>query len=95
MNYMAKVAIVTDGVNDLSGDMIKNYGILSVPMQIIVGDEVHKIWHNDKCTIGLNEFSNILMNSAKDDLPKTSLQTYSMRPISHTEPESSRSISSP
>ena len=75
MYYMAKVAIVTDGVNDLSGDMIKNYDIMSVPMQIIVGEEVHKIWHNDKCTIGLNEFSNILKNSSKNELPKTSLPT--------------------
>ncbi|HUU78552.1 MAG TPA: DegV family protein [candidate division Zixibacteria bacterium] len=74
---MSKVAIVTDGVNDLPGDIIEKYGILCVPTPIFVGEEAHKIWHNDKCTIELDVFRKILENSSKDNLPKTSIPKLS------------------
>jgi fatty acid-binding protein DegV len=45
---VALTAIVTDGVNDLSKEQIEEFDILTIPYRIISGDEVHRIWHNEK-----------------------------------------------
>ncbi len=72
---MALTAIITDGVNDLSKDQIEEYDILTIPYRIISGDEVHRIWHNEKCTISLDELCSQIAMSTKEDLPTTSLPT--------------------
>lgn len=77
MRIMSKVAIVTDGVNDLSEQMIKEYDIISVPMRIFFGDEEFNIWHNDKCTISLEDFTARVSKGSKGPHPRTSLPKLS------------------
>jgi len=72
---MSKVAIVTDGVCDLSQADIDKYGIVTIPYRIIFGDEVYRIWHNGKSTLSLPEFCVKLEKATKEDLPHTSVPT--------------------
>ncbi|MFW9923945.1 MAG: DegV family protein [Candidatus Thorarchaeota archaeon] len=72
---MALTAIVTDGVNDLSQDMIDEYDITVIPYRIMFGEEVHRIWHNDKCTISLEDFCSKITKCSKEELPSTSVPT--------------------
>ncbi len=74
---MAKTAIITDGVNDLSEEMINEYDIISVPMRIFFGDEEFNIWHNEKCDISIEDFTARITKSTKDTLPRTSLPKLS------------------
>ncbi len=74
---MSKTAIVTDGVNDLSEEMIKEYDIITVPMRIFFGDEEFNIWHNDKCNISIEDFTTRISKSSKGSLPRTSLPKLS------------------
>ncbi|MHA1462275.1 MAG: DegV family protein [Candidatus Heimdallarchaeota archaeon] len=74
---MSKTAIVTDGVNDLSEEMIKEYDIITVPMRIFFGDEEFNIWHNDKCNISIEDFTARMSKSSKGSLPRTSLPKLS------------------
>ncbi|MHA1556419.1 MAG: DegV family protein [Candidatus Heimdallarchaeota archaeon] len=76
---MSKTAIVTDGVNDLSEEMIKEYDIITVPMRIFFGDEEFNIWHNDKCNISIEDFTARISKSSKGSLPRTSLPKLSDR----------------
>jgi DegV family protein with EDD domain len=72
---VALTAIITDGVNDLSKDLIEKYDILTIPYRIIHGDEIFRIWHNDKFNISLEELCSRISNSSKKDLPNTMLPT--------------------
>lgn len=74
---MSKTAIVTDGVNDLSEEMINEYDIITVPMRIFFGDEEFNIWHNDKCNISIEDFTARITKSSKGSLPRTSLPKLS------------------
>jgi DegV family protein with EDD domain len=68
-----KIAILTDGVCDLSKEMVKKYDIVTVPYRIFFGDEIYRIWHNEKSTISLEDFCSKLNGSSKEQLPRTSL----------------------
>jgi len=68
-----KVTIVADGVCDLSQAQIDEYDITTIPYRIIFGEEVYRIWHNEKNTLSLAEFETKLANSTKETFPKTSL----------------------
>ncbi|MGC9777854.1 MAG: DegV family protein [Candidatus Heimdallarchaeota archaeon] len=70
---MNKVAIVTDGVCDISQAMIDEYDITSAPFRIFFGDEVYRTWYNEKSTISLEEFCSKLATTTKDNFPKTSI----------------------
>ena len=70
---MNKVAIVTDGVCDLSQEMIDEYDISVAPFRIFFGDEVYRTWYNDKATISLGEFCAKLKTTTKDTHPRTSI----------------------
>ncbi|MHA1122881.1 MAG: DegV family protein, partial [Candidatus Heimdallarchaeota archaeon] len=59
---MSKVAIVTDGSSDLSDETIKKYNISVVPLRIIFGDEIYKLWGRDKCEISTEDFHKKLEN---------------------------------
>ncbi|NHJ49268.1 MAG: DegV family protein [Asgard group archaeon] len=72
---VALTAIITDGVNDLSKDLIKEYDILTIPYRIIHGDDVFRIWHNEKCNISLEDLCSRISNSSKEELPSTSIPT--------------------
>ncbi len=74
---MSKTAIITDGVNDLSEEMIKEYDIITVPMRMFFGDEEFNIWHKDKCDISVEDFTARLLKSSKGSLPRTSLPKLS------------------
>ena len=70
---MRKVAIVTDGVCDLSQATIDEYEIKTIPYRIFFGDEVYRIWHNEKSTLSVDEFVAKLAKSTKETFPKTSM----------------------
>ncbi|NHJ84411.1 MAG: DegV family protein [Asgard group archaeon] len=70
---MNKVTIVTDGVCDLSQEVIDRYNIVTVPYRIFFGEEVFRIWHNGKSTIPLKEFISKLPSVTKETFPRTSI----------------------
>lgn len=70
---MNKITIVTDGVCDLSQDMITKYDIITVPYRIFFGEEIYRVWHNGKSTISLAEFNKKIAKVTKDSLPRTSV----------------------
>ncbi|MFW9923124.1 MAG: DegV family protein, partial [Candidatus Thorarchaeota archaeon] len=70
---MSKVAIVTDGVCDLSQKMIDKYGIITIPYRVIFGEDVYRVWHNGKYTISIDEFCTKLGKTTKENLPRTSV----------------------
>ncbi|MBN1328689.1 MAG: DegV family protein [Candidatus Heimdallarchaeota archaeon] len=70
---MSKVAIVTDGVCDLSQAVIDTYGIVTIPYRIFFGDEVYRIWYNEKSTLSLHDFCAKLEKTTKENLPHTSV----------------------
>lgn len=70
---MAKVAIVTDGVNDLSEEMIKEYDISVVPYRVIFGEEIYRVWSRDRYTLSTEDFVQKLSECTKQNLPHTSL----------------------
>ncbi len=70
---MRKVAIVGDGVCDLSQATIDEYEISTIPYRIFFGDEVYRIWHNEKNTLSVDEFVAKLAKSTKETFPKTSM----------------------
>lgn len=70
---MPNVAIVTDGANDLSQQIIDEYGISVVPYRIFFGDETYRIWNKDNSTISTQELCAKLRTCSKDDLPHTSV----------------------
>ncbi|NHJ48985.1 MAG: DegV family protein [Asgard group archaeon] len=70
---MKKVAIVTDGVCDLTKDMVEKYKIVTVPYRIIFDEDVYRIWHNENSSISLAEFNDRIGSVTKDNLPRTSL----------------------
>jgi len=72
---MKDVAIVTDGVCDLRNEIIEKYGITTIPYRILFGEEVYRVWHNEKYTISLEEFCSKLASTSKEALPRTSLPT--------------------
>jgi len=70
---MSKVAIVTDGSSDLSDEIIKKYDISVVPLRIIFGSEIYKLWGRDKCEISTEDFHVKLEKISKEDLPTSSV----------------------
>ncbi|MHA1879165.1 MAG: DegV family protein [Candidatus Heimdallarchaeota archaeon] len=70
---MKELAIVTDGVCDLTNEIIEKYGIETIPYRILFGQETYRVWHNDKFTISLEEFCSKLATTSKETLPRTSL----------------------
>ena len=72
---MVKTAILTDGINDLSQEIIDDYEITTIPYRIFIDEEMYQIWHNEKCTISLDDFCVKLKACSKDNLPRTSLPT--------------------
>jgi len=70
---MQKVAIVTDGVCDLSQAIVNEYDLSIVPYRLFFGDETYRVWHNEKSTISLEEFCSKLKTVTKENFPRTSL----------------------
>ncbi|HUT82679.1 MAG TPA: DegV family protein [Candidatus Bathyarchaeia archaeon] len=70
---MNKVAIVTDGVCDLSKEIIEEYGIFTIPYRVIFGEDIYRVWHNGKYTISISEFCDKLAKTTKESLPRTSI----------------------
>ncbi|MBN1330154.1 MAG: DegV family protein [Candidatus Heimdallarchaeota archaeon] len=70
---MKKVAIVTDGVCDLSKEIIEEYGIITIPYRVIFGEDIYRVWHNGKYTISIGEFCDKLAKTTKENLPRTSI----------------------
>ncbi|NHJ84573.1 MAG: DegV family protein [Asgard group archaeon] len=70
---MSKITIVTDGVCDLSQEIIDKYDIVTIPYRIFFGEEVYRIWHNEKSTLSLHEFCAKLEKTTKENLPRTSV----------------------
>jgi len=70
---MQKVAIVTDGVCDLSQTMVNEYDLSIVPYRLFFGEETYRVWHNEKSTISLEEFCAKLRTVTKKNFPRTSL----------------------
>ena len=70
---MPNVAIVTDGANDLSQQLIDEYGISVVPYRIFFGEETYRIWNKDNSTISTQELCAKLTTCSKDNLPHTSV----------------------
>ncbi len=72
---MQKVAIVTDGVSNLTSELIEKYNITILPYRITFEDEVFRCWGVDKNEISRDDFFNRLAKCNKDNLPRTSIPT--------------------
>ncbi|NPE08389.1 MAG: DegV family protein [Asgard group archaeon] len=72
---MQEVAIVTDGVSNLTDDVIEKYNITILPYRITFEDEVFRCWGVDKNEISRDEFFERLSCCNKDNLPRTSIPT--------------------
>lgn len=70
---MSKITIVTDGVCDLSNEMIEKYDIVTVPYRILFGEEIYRIWYNDKTTLSLADYCEKLKTVTKENFPHTSI----------------------
>ena len=70
---MSKITIVTDGVCDLSNEVIEKYNIVTVPYRIFFGEEVFRIWYADKSTLSLADYCEKLKTVTKENFPRTSV----------------------
>jgi DegV family protein with EDD domain len=70
---MSDIAIVTDGLSELTEDIVKKYDIVTIPYRIFFGEEVYRVWNNNKFTLSTAEFTEKLKTVTKDTFPRTSV----------------------
>ncbi|MGC9781106.1 MAG: DegV family protein [Candidatus Heimdallarchaeota archaeon] len=72
---MKEVAIVTDGVGNLTNEMIEKYNITVLPYRITFEDAVYRCSGVDRNEITRDEFYKKLAACNKENLPNTSIPT--------------------
>lgn len=70
---MSNVAIVTDGLSELTKDVIEKYDITTVPYKIFFGEETFYIKNNNEFELSTAEFCEKLKTVTKDTFPHTSV----------------------
>lgn len=70
---MANVAIIADGLSELTKDVIEKYGIITIPYRIFFGEETFYIKNNDEFELSTAEFCEKLKTVTKDTFPRTSV----------------------
>ena len=70
---MSKVAIVADGLSELTKDVIEKYGIITVPYRIFFGEETYYVRNNNDFDLSTAEFCEKLKTVTKDTFPRTSV----------------------
>ena len=70
---MRKVAIVVDGLSELTKEQIKKYNIITVPYRIFFGEETYYIKNNNESELSTAEFCDKLKTVTKETFPRTSV----------------------
>ena len=70
---MNKVAIVTDGLSELTKEVVEKYSIVTVPYRIFFGEETYYVRNNNESELDIAGFCEKLKNVTKDTFPRTSV----------------------